>query len=276
MDYYSILGVNRNATSEEIKKAYKKKVMQHHPDRGGDKETFQKVSEAYETLSDSSKRDVYDHPHQANSFRQQRNNPFAHGGFEDMFSNMFGQGFRQPHQNSRRNQDVRLKVVVDFHELFFGKNVIATYRLRNGQEKSVDIAIPPGIRHGDTIKFMGLGDNSIPSVPAGDLYIIAEVHNRTKWKRDNDNIYGTIDVNCLELIIGTKKQIATPDRRNIELNIRQNTKNGTTLSIKGYGLPNVHNHEKGNLYITVNATIPQDLNEEQIQKIKEVLNAKIS
>ena len=273
MDYYSILGVSKNASEKELKQAYKKMSMQHHPDRGGDEAKFKEVNEAYSTLKDPQKRAEYDNPQR---YTQTQGNPFAHGGFEDMFSSMFGQGFRQPHQNSRRNQDVKLKVVVDFYELFVGKNVIATYRLRNGQEKSVDIAIPPGIRNGDTIKFVGLGDNSIPSAPAGDLYIIVSVENRTKWRRDGDSIYGTIDVNCLELIIGTKKQIATPDRRNIELNIRQNTKNGTTLSIKGYGLPNVHNHEKGNLYITVNATIPQDLNEEQIQKIKEVLNAKIS
>jgi DnaJ-class molecular chaperone len=272
MDYYSILGVNRNASDSDIRKAYKKASMQHHPDRGGDEEQFKKVNEAYSTLKDPNKRAVYDNPQPRFDTSNMNGGPFGHGGFEDMFASMF----RRPHQNSRRNQDVRLKVVVDFNELFTGKNIIATYRLRNGQEKSVDVSIPQGIRNGDTIKFGGLGDNSIPNMPAGDLYIIVEVENRTKWRRDQDNVYGTIDVDCLELILGIKKQITTPDNRHLELNIKSNTKNGTTLSIRGYGIPNVHNHQKGNLYITINAVIPQDLNSTQLEKIKEVVNARTS
>ena len=93
MDYYSILGIPRTASPEEIKKSYKRLSMKHHPDRGGNNDDFIKVQQAYEVLSNSDKRDAYDHPHQANPFgNQQQQNPFANG---HPFEHMFNQGFNK-------------------------------------------------------------------------------------------------------------------------------------------------------------------------------------
>lgn len=272
MDYYSILGIPRNASAEDIRKAYKKKSMQHHPDRGGNEEEFKRVNEAYSTLKDPQKKSAYDNPQPQYRF----DTSGMGGGFEDMFSQMFGQGFRHPHQHSRKNSDIRIRVSIDFDEIFKGKRVIASYRLRNGQEKHVDLDIPSGADDGDTIKFQGLGDNSIPNVRPGDLFVIIHVNNKSQWRRDKDNLHGKIDVNCLEMIVGTKIQIQTPDDRQIELTIKPGTKNNTTFSLKGYGVPNLHSKIKGNMYLTINAVIPQSLTTDQLSKIQEVLNVTIN
>ena len=277
MDYYSILGVPRNVSDKDLKKAYKQKSMQHHPDRGGNEEEFKKINEAYSTLKDPQKRAEYDNPQvrmNSQNFNGSFNDAFGNN-FADVFNSMFGGGFQnRPHQHSRANADVRLKVHVDFVELWKGKKVIATYRLRNGQEKSVDLDIPIGVRDGDTIRFQGLGDNSIPNMRPGDLFVIIKVDNNTQWRREGDNVHGFLNIDCLDMIVGTKHNFQTPDGRSIELNIKQGTKNNTTLSLRGYGVPNVHNHQPGNLYVTIQAIIPTNLDNDSLRKIREVIDAK--
>lgn len=277
MDYYSILGVSKNASEKDIRSAYKKKSMQHHPDRGGNEEEFKKVNEAYSTLKDPQKRAAYDNPQvrmNSSNFNGNFNDAFG-SNFNDMFAHMFGNGFRQPHQHSRRNQDVRIKVSVNLRDVFFGKKIIASYRLRNGTEKNVDLDIPPGIREGDSVRFAGLGDDSIPG-PPGNLIVVIKIEHQPGWYRENDDLTHQIDVDCLELIVGTSKTITTPEGRTIDLKIKQGTKNGTVLSVKGYGVPNVNTHHRGNLYIRINAKIPNNLNDAQLEKIREVLNVKTS
>jgi len=109
MDYYSILGLQKNATDQDIRKAYKKMSMKYHPDRGGDEEKFKLVNEAYQTLGDQQKRSEYDNPQPQYKFNT-TNSPFG-PGFEDVFSQF---GFR-PHRASRsRNKDVRLSYTLEF------------------------------------------------------------------------------------------------------------------------------------------------------------------
>ena len=127
MDYYNILGVNRNASTGEIKKAYKRASMQHHPDRGGNSDEFIKVQQAYDTLSDNHKRQAYDNPHPQgfgpNGFQ-------GMGGFEEamrqanaQYGNMFGQGFQQPRQTPR-NRDITLQADITLEDVMKGKNLI--------------------------------------------------------------------------------------------------------------------------------------------------------
>jgi len=266
MDYYQTLGVPRNASDSDLKKAYKKASMQHHPDRGGDEAKFKEINEAYSTLKDPNKRAEYDNPQPrfAQGFGPNGfGNPSA---FEDIFAQAMGRGHMRP-----SNPDIRIRVKLSLDEILTGKKIIASYRLRNGQESSVNLDIPPGVHHGDTMKFPHLGDNSIPG-PRGNLFVEIHVGHRNNWIRNGNDLKTLINVNCLELITGTKITVNTLDNKNIELTIPKGTKNGTTFSAHGYGVPDVRSGKKGKLLMTIEATIPQNLKEEQIQRIREILN----
>ena len=263
MDYYSILGVPKNASQDDIRKAYKKKSMQHHPDRGGDEEQFKKVNEAYQNLSNPQKRAAYDNPQP--EFRFDTGNM---NGFEDIFAHAFGPGFAR--QRRPRNVDVNIKVGLSFEEQLTGKSIIAAYRLRNGQEERVDLEIPPGAKHGDKIKYDGLGDNSLPG-PRGDLYVIVNIRNKAGWRRSNDDVITVKKINCLDLITGTSVQVDTLDNRKIDLRIPKGTKNNTTFNIPGYGVPNIRSGIKGNMLVTIEADIP-NLSDDQITLVKQIID----
>jgi DnaJ-class molecular chaperone len=266
MDYYSILGIHRNASDKDIRKAYKQKSMQHHPDRGGNEEEFKKVNEAYQTLKDPQKRAAYDNPQPRFDTSSMRGG----AGFEDIFSQMFGQGMYRDIHRRPKNADVKIKVSIAIEEIFTGKQILASYRLRNGKEETVDLNIPIGAGQGDTIKFAGLGDNSIPG-PRGDLYVIIDIMPHRMYNISNNDVHTTAKVNCLEIITGTKTQIRTPEGKDIELRIPPGTKNNTVFSMPGYGLPNARTNSRGSFYIKIEAEIPK-LNEQEINKIREVLD----
>ena len=268
MDYYSILGVPKDASDTDIKKAYKQKSMQHHPDRGGNEAKFKEINEAYSTLKDPHKRAMYDHQQTAGKGGFDFNTSNM-GGFEDIFAHAFGQGFRRP--QSARNPDIRIKVHITLQDVYNGKSIIVAYRLRNGQEQTVNLDIPVGANHGDTIRFHGLGDNSIPG-KRGDLFVTIDILTDPLYTRNNNDITMIKKVNCLELIVGTKVNIKTPNDKNLELKIQPETKNGTVYSMQGYGLPSLSTNSAGTLFVKIEAEIPKNLTQNQIDKIYEVIN----
>ena len=156
MDYYESLGVNRNASAKEIKSAFRKKAAEHHPDKGGDPNQFKQINEAYQTLSDSNKRQMYDQfgtsdPQQANMNRGGTQFHFNMGGngFEEVFSSFFGDGFGDPFQRRQRqmrNQDITIAADITLHDIVNGKELIATFRLPSGKEQTVTIKVPKGVR----------------------------------------------------------------------------------------------------------------------------------
>ena len=265
MDYYSILGVPKNASSEQLKKAYKKQSMQHHPDRGGDEAQFKKVNEAYSTLKDPAKRQQYDNPQPQYNF-----NTSNMGGhpFDDLFAQF---GFRQNQRQQPRNPDITIAVEMTIKELFIGKKVLAVYRLRNGQEQPVDLDIPPGVSNGDKIRYPGLGENIIPG-PRGNLFVVINILPNKEFDIRGNDVYTIKKVNCLQMIVGTRILITTPDDRNIELTIPPGTKNGTTFSMNGYGVPNTRTRQKGNMLIKIEAEIPKNLSTTQIDQIRGIID----
>jgi DnaJ-class molecular chaperone len=271
MDYYSTLGVGRGASQEEIKKAYRKLAMQCHPDRnGGDDAKFKQVQEAYATLSDSQKRQQYDNPQprmDSSAFGQ----GFS-GDFSDIFNGMFNSGYRQQRTRQPGNSDVKLRVKVNLEEVLTGKSIIVSYKLRNGKIQDVNLDVPAGVNDGDTIKFRQLGDDSFPGV-RGDLYVTIQVNNKAGWQRSNNDLITRVFVNCLEMIVGCKTVVNTLDGKQLELTIPPQTKSGTTFSVNGYGAPDVRSNVRGKLLINVEAEIPKNLTPDNIEKIKEILNA---
>ena len=257
MNYYQQLGVNKNASPSEIKQAFKSLAMQHHPDRGGNATTFQKINNAYETLKDPVKRQQYDVP------QQQRMNVNS-SNFEDIFSQYFGQ-----RQQVRRNKDIKIAYDLTLEDVATGKDVLAIYRLNNGQEVSANLKIHAGVHHGQVIRFANIGDNSYHQFPRGDLLVLCRVQPHPKFERDRHHLTTNIDVSVFDLILGTEYIITDLTGKNIRVNVKQGTKPGSVLSIAGHGLYDMPSNRTGNLYIKLRGIIPT-LNEEQLKKVKEI------
>ena len=271
MDYYSILGVNRNATPEEIKKAYRKLAMQHHPDRGGDQEQFKRVTEAYDILSSSDKKAAYDNPNQGFNFNSQ-NFHGQHNRFGGTpFDHIFGQGFRQQ-QQTPRNRDINVQANIDLVDILTGKNLIIQYQLATGRIETVTVDVPPGAKHGDTIQYQGLGDEGHPRYPRGNLLVRLKINKSRNWDRDFDNLITKKVINVFDLLLGCVIIIETLDNKQLELKIPQGTRPGTKFSIPGYGLPNMQTGKRGIMFITIDAEMPKISDTAILDKIQQLKN----
>ena len=275
MDYYSTLGLKRGASDEEIKKAYRKMAMQHHPDRGGDEKKFKEVEEAYRTLSDPEKKRMFDagiDPNQQGGFRNQ-GSPFefhfGSGNFEDVF-NQFGFGFggqRQP-----RNKSFNINVEIDLEDVLKGKEINAEVGMPGGKKKMITIEIPPGIEHGQQIRYQGMGDASIPNVRAGDLLVNVYVRPHRTFRREGMNIVLDKTITAWDAMLGTKLDITTLDKKTLSITIPPGTQPETVLSCSGEGLPHVRAKQRGNLMIKIKVSIPRNLTQEQQEKIQSLKN----
>ena len=276
MDYYSTLGINRNASQDEIKKAYKKMSMQHHPDRtGGDDSKFKEINEAYQTLNDPQKKQMYDqfgtadprqHQYRSGDFEFNFNgSPFS--GFDDIFSEMFGGQRRQ-----RTNRPIQVAVDVSLEDVLSGKQIGMEIQLLSGRTKVVTVDVPAGVEHGQQIRYSGIGDDSNRQARPGDVILHIRVLNHPVYERAGDNIVCNSQVDVFDLMIGGKTVIKTLEGRTLDINIPAGTQPDTVLSCRGEGLPNVRTKRRGNLLIRIKAKIPKSLTQEQKQKIIDLKN----
>ena len=271
MDPYKVLGVDRNTNENDLKKAYKSKAMKHHPDRGGDENKFKELNEAYDILKDPQKKAAYDRYGTADPNQMNSQNFNFNGDINDVFNTFFGGGFNRANsaRHRPRNADINIEATLDLVDVQNGKSLIASYRLPNGRQESVNIDIPPGVEHNNMIKFNGLGSDSVSNAPRGDLIVRVKILRHKTWERDGPHLYTRIKVNILDLILGTKEEIHTLSGKNLSISIPKGTQNGTVFNVTGEGLPNVHNpRQKGNIYVTVQADTPRVDNAELLQKIK--------
>lgn len=276
MDYYSTLGINRGASPEEIKKAYKRMAMKHHPDRGGDEKKFKEISQAYDILSNPQKKQMFDSgidPNRTNSSGFRNNDPFEFhfgggppSGMEDIFTH-FGFGFgSRPH---RRNQSINISVNLTLEEVLQGKDITAEVSLPSGQRKIVNINVPPGIEHGQQIRYQGMGDNSIPDFRPGDLIVNINVLRHHQFIRDGSNIIIEKKISVWAALLGETITITTLNSKSLDVKIPEGTQPDTVLSCKGEGLPYVQNPSlKGDLLIKIKIDIPRNLSVEQKNIIK--------
>ena len=278
MDPYKVLGVDRNTNENDLKKAYKTKAMKHHPDRGGDENTFKELNEAYDILKDPQKKAAYDRYGTTNANQQGGDNFHYNfnGDINDIFNNFFGGGggpFQRAStfRSNPRNQDINIEATLDLEDVMNGKALIASYRLPNGRQESVNIDIPPGAEHNNMIKFAGLGSDSISNAPRGDLIVRIKILRHKTWERDGINLHTKLKVNMFDLILGTRKEVRTLSKKNLSVSIPKGTQIGTVFNITGEGLPNIHNNRhRGNLYITIVAETPTVENAELLQRIKNI------
>lgn len=290
IDYYKVLGVSKDATSDEIKKAYRKLARKLHPDiNPNDKEAhvkFQQLNEANEVLSHPEKRKKYDkygkdwengeeyekyqQQQRSNSGRQQQANAdFGGEDFSDFFSSMFGNQERGGRaQTKYRGQDIQAQLQIDIKEAYTTHKKEFTV---NG--KSIRITIPAGIEDQQTIKISGYGSSGINNGPNGDLYITFSISNTSLFKRVGNDLFLTHDLDLYAAVLGGDVTITDFNHAKLKLKVAAGTQNGTKVRLKGKGFP-VYKKEGqfGDLYITYNVVIPKNLSEKEIELFNQLSN----
>ena len=294
IDYYKILGVDKNASEAEIKKAYRKLARKYHPDLNpNDKDAelkFKQLNEANEVLSNPEFRKKYDkygeHWKDGEAYEQARQQQQSQrqyqgaGGFEgfegfgegddysDFFESMFGGSFsgRGRGQNIKfRGQDFNAQLQLNLKDVYTSQKQVLTV---NG--KSIRLTIPAGVTDGQIIKIKGKGGPGINGGPSGDLYIEFKIKNNTPFKRDGAHLYKTEDISIYKAILGGEITVNTFNGK-AKLKVKPLTQNGTKVKLKGKGFPKYKKeNEFGDLYITYNIELPKKLSTKERELFEEL------
>jgi len=290
-DYYKLLGVERTASAEEIKKAYRKQAKRYHPDKNpGDKsaeETFKKVSEAYAVLSDKDKRAQYDR-FGPDAFRKRytQEDIFTNANFQDVFrefglgDDIFGAFFGGGRGRARggfggfgfedafgrgggpgKGEDYSFSLSIPLMEAIRGSERTLTFSA-GGATKTVQVKIPAGIETGKKLRVKGEGGAGPRGGPAGDVYIEITVEPDPVFKRDGADLTVEAAVKFSQLALGGEVSVPTPDGQRT-IHIKPCTDPGKKIRIKGAGVPVLQSKEKGDLYVTLRVTIPGKITSEQ-------------
>ncbi len=280
IDYYKVLGIPKTASENDIKKAYRKLARKYHPDLNPDnaeaEKKFKDINEANEVLSDPENRKKYDqygehwqHAEEYEKARQQEQYHRQHqsdGGryseedFSEFFEHMFGGSSRGSggRQVRFRGQDFNATLQLDL------KDVFATHkRTLTVNEKNIRITIPAGVENGQVIKIKGHGGKGINGGPNGDLYIQFSIENHSKFKRDKNDLYLTVDLDLYKALLGGDITVDTFNGK-VKLSVKPETQNGTKVKLKGKGVPKYKKEGQfGDLIITYNIKLPTKLSEKE-------------
>ena len=276
-DYYDVLGVSRSASEDEIKRAYRQKAKQYHPDANpnnpGAEARFKEINEAYEVLRDDDKRSAYNHFGANWQNYQDFNggqNPFgnagaAHVDMSDLFETLFnGQrrgfgGFRV--NDVRDGEDIEQNINISLHEAYEGARRVVTFQDGRG----VPFKIPRGAATGAKVRLAGEGHPGIGGGRAGDLYLVVHVAEDPQFKRQGDNLHVDVKVDVFTAMLGGEAEVPTMTRP-VRVKIRAGAQSGQKLRLAGKGMPKLrHENAFGDLYARVMVTVPHPLNAAQIE-----------
>ena len=307
-DFYEILGVSKSSSQDEIKKAYRKLALKHHPDRTkGDKKSEQKFKEANEAndvLSDPEKRKKYDQLGKNwQSYQQQGSQQsgfdwsqyantgsgsgqpyykfegdlgdlFGGSGYSDFFEMLFGQagkgfGGSKRKQGRRstvlRGQDYEAEIQITLEEAYKGSSKVFDL-----QGQSIKLKIKPGIPDGHLLKLTGKGSPGSGGGQAGDLLLRVRIIKDSVFERKGDDLYASANVELYTAVLGGKASFKT-FKGSVKIDIPKGTQNGKTLRLQKMGMPKYGKENSfGDLYLTINVSIPQNLNEKEIELFKEL------
>lgn len=301
-DYYKILGINKKATQDEIKKAYRKLAVKYHPDKNKDnkqaEEKFKEISEAYEVLKDPEKRRQYDTlganwknyqqgDFDFSNFRRSRGGRSGSffgggesffggqaggaGGFSDFFKQFFGGGgFSQSgFGDGFSQQDPR------FQQAFKGRDIQAnlsltleeayrgTSKLLNINGSKIKVNIKPGVRNGQKLRIKGKGSPGAQGGANGDLFLNIDIQPHPQFSRDGDDLHAEIALDLYTAVLGGSLKVPTPDGAK-NITIPAGTDGGKKFRLKGLGMQNYENPaKKGNLYVRIKIAVPKKLTPEQ-------------
>ena len=296
IDYYKILGVNKDASQEAIKKAYKKLARKHHPDLNPNdpdaQRRFQEINEANEVLSDPEKRKKYDqygdnwkHAEEFEKQRQQYGQYQGQAGagsgggfwssgggfsgdgeFSDFFESLFGaQGRRRTRSTGLRGQDYNAELQLSLRDAAETHKQVLTVN-----NKKIRITIPAGVEDGQTIKLSGQGGPGANGGPAGDLYITFVIPEDPVYKREGNNLYRTAPLDLYTAVLGGEQVVETLGGK-VKLKVKPETQNNTKVRLRGKGFP-VYKQEGqyGDLIVTWSVKIPTDLSDKQKELFREL------
>ena len=307
-DYYQVLGVDKKASADEIKKAYRKLAVKWHPDKNPNnkaaEEKFKKISEAYAVLSDAKKRDEYDQFGSADRYRQQysqedifrdfdldeilRSFGFGSGrgrttfrtsrrgggpqDYEDPFSGIFSGGGGRHYANMpQKGQDVEYNLSISLEESVMGSDKKISLQMENRIE-DINVKIPPGISSGKKLRLPGKGLAGYNGAQNGDLYLNINVMPHPIFARDGSDLYIEKTIKFTQAALGTTIDVPTLEGATKRLKIAPGTQNNTKIRMKGYGVPGLKGSLKGDQYVKINIEVPKKLTDRQIKLVDQLAN----
>ncbi len=305
LDYYKILGVSKNASTEEIKKAYRKLALKFHPDRNqGNKEAeekFKEANEAYAVLSDPEKRKQYDtfgstgfqqRFSQEDIFRNSdigsilrefginfggmgggfnsggfRTFSYGRGGINDIFSQGMHTGHNFRAQQPVKGQDYTLELTITLDDVLTGAEKIIS--LGRGDEK-VTVKIPPGIENGKKLRVAGKGAPSSMGGPQGDLYLLIRVEPHPLFQREGCNLLLEKTIPFTAAVLGTEIEVPTLNGKQFKVKVPAGIQPQAKLRLKGHGLPTGPYGPNGDIFLKIAIEVPKKLNKTQKKLLQEL------
>ena len=299
--YYDILGVKKSASADEIKKAFRRLARKHHPDAGGDEETFKEINEAYEVLSDPEKKKQYDTFGTVGNFAQQpggwQGGAWPGGGrrtytytstggsgsgfdWSDIFSNIrsgdgaFGSDWDFNVNRAQNGRDLQTSIELTFDEAFRGTTKQVSVRIPStGETESIKVKVPAGAVDGGKLRFRQRGEYGSGGGKRGDLIIVTKIKEHPVYRRDHADVLMDLPVSVEEAILGTRVVVPTPDGSLVKLRIPAGTQDGRVLRVKGKGAHDVKGSGNGDLKVKIKVAIPRSLNAEQRATIEKIRDA---
>lgn len=291
-DYYQVLGLKKDASAEEIKKAYRKLAVKYHPDKNqGNKEAeekFKEINEAYAVLSDPQKKSQYDQ-FGSTGFHQRYSQEDIFRGFdvgdifkdmgfgtEDIFSRIFGGGFQQDTRYRARRQrgrDFNMELPLTFREAVMGGEKRVSY-LRDGVKEEISVKIPAGIENDARLRIQGKGESGYNNGPPGDLYLTAKVGEDPVFTREGDDIIVERTIRLTEAALGTSLEVPTLEGSK-RIKVPPGIQPGTKIRLKGFGSAHMGKASKGDLFVRINVKIPEHLSAPQKKLMEELAESGI-
>ena len=280
-DYYKILEINKNATDDEIKKAYRKLAKKWHPDKNLNnpkaEEKFKEIQEAYDVLSDKTEREKYDNPYTSskedpfagfdffkNFSRKTENKKSDYSFFDEMES-----FFNEKNMRNEKGEDLKLKIKVTFEEFIKGTNKEIKYKRRiDGTEKinKISLTLEPGVKNGTELLYKAGGNGKNGNF--GDLFLSIEVEEHNYFKSKKNDLFATLEIPFDVAILGGTVEVPTVFGSK-KIKIPECTQNEKVFKIKNEGVfKNKTGTEKGDLYIKISIKIPEKITEKQKELIK--------
>lgn len=237
MNYYSILGISETSSLDDIKRAYRKQAMKHHPDRGGDAALFKQINSAYTYLTELHSRQVDEYGFDWT---------ISDDEFDDLVQS-------EPEQN----KDLAINVHISLQNCYNNNTIEARYELLSGKFQTVTLDIPLGIKSNETIQYKGLGDDSITTMPRGDLMVTYVVDPHESFIRRSDDLCTSITISAFEAMCGTIKDIVGLSGDNYQIIIEPGTQPNSEKVYSGYGFYNRKRNKYGNFIVITIVEIPK-------------------